>query len=106
MSSVARAHVASAPVYQRLRQLDRRGRKLARPGGRRLDPRLLGHGERVGIVALGRRKVWAGAQAQTLEQARGAAAAAWTASGARCAACSTGDPIGAVIDATPPRACA
>ena len=26
----------------RLRQLDRRGRKLARPGGRRLDPRLLG----------------------------------------------------------------
>ena len=61
----------------RLRQLDRRGRKLARPGGRRLDPRYWGHGERVGIVALGRRKVyWAGAQARTLEQARASAAAA------------------------------
>ena len=69
MSSVARAHAGRR--QSRLRQLDRRGRKLARPGGRRCHPRLLGawraRRHRGAGAAQG---LWAGAQAQTLEQAR------------------------------------
>lgn len=79
MSSVARAHVAggNAPVYQGFVNwigVAESSRDLV-DGAAIHD--YWGHGERVGIVALGRRKVyWAGAQAQTLEQARASAAAA------------------------------
>ena len=96
MSSVARAHVAggNAPVYQGF--VNWIG---VAESSRDLDGAAIhdywGHGERVGIVALGRRKVyWAGAQAQTLEQARARRRPPRrTASGARCAACSRAGPI-------------
>ena len=106
MSSVARAHVAggNAPVYQGFVNwigVAESSRDLV-DGASIHD--YWGHGERVGIVALGRRKVyWAGAQAQTLEQARASAAAARTASGARCAACSSAGPIPSARSSMPRR---
>ena len=111
MSSVARAHVAggNAPVYQGFVNwigVAESSRDLV-DGAAIHD--YWGHGERVGIVALGRRKVyWAGAQAQTLEQARASAAAAQDGEWRKVRRLfeSWPDPIGAVIDATPPRACA
>lgn len=109
MSSVARAHVAggNAPVYQGFVNwigVAESSRDLV-DGAAIHD--YWGHGERVGIVALGRRKVyWAGAQAQTLEQARASAAAAQDGEWRKVRRLfeSWPDPIGAVIDATPPRA--
>ena len=109
MSSVARAHVGggNAPVYQGFVNwigVAESSRDLV-DGAAIHD--YWGHGERVGIVALGRRKVyWAGAQAQTLEQARASAAAAQDGEWRKVRRLfeSWPDPIGAVIDATPPRA--
>ena len=109
MSSVARAHVAggNAPVYQGFVNwigVAESSRDLV-DGASIHD--YWGHGERVGIVALGRRKVyWAGAQAQTLEQARASAAAARDGEWRKVRRLFERwpDPIGAVIDATPPRA--
>lgn len=109
MSSVARAYVAggNAPVYQGFVNwigVAESSRDLV-DGAAIHD--YWGHGERVGIVALGRRKVyWAGAQAQTLEQARASAAVAQDGEWRKVRRLfeSWPDPIGAVIDATPPRA--
>ena len=105
MSSVARAHVAggNAPVYQGFVNwigVAESSRDLVTA----LPSTTIGHGERVGIVALGRRKVyWAGAQAQTLEQARASAAAAQDGEGARCAACSRAGPIPSARSSMPRR---
>ena len=106
MSSVARAHVAggNAPVYQGFVQLDRRGRKLARPGGRRLDPRLLG-------AWRARRHRGAGAAQGLLGGRAGADAGAGAGLGGRradgewrrCAACSSAGPIPSARSSMPRR---
>ena len=107
MSSVAQAHVAggNAPVYQ----------GFVNWIGVAESSRDLVDGASIhdywGMASASASWRWGGARfigrARRRDAGAGAGlgAAARTASGARCAACSSWpDPIGAVIDATPPRA--
>ena len=106
MSSVARAHVAggNAPVYQGFVNwigVAESSRDLV-DGAAIHD--YWGHGERVGIVALGRRKVyWRARRRRRWSRRARRRPPRRTASGARCAACSRAGPIPSARSSMPRR---